>query len=370
MTTDDTTEPAVGGAGYSVARYLAIDEVRDPSIASDGQLLFRADTSGTPQVWTVDEPGGWPRRLTPHEERISTVAASPTAPVVVFGMDTGSDERDQLYASDLDTGVERALTDTPTAKHVWGAWGPDGEEIFFTANRTDRGRFDVYALDVTEPDAEPQLVCEGPGGWFHVDAAGPEGNRLAVVDPHASFDATLSILDRDSGETQSFGSEGSATYEFPVFDGAAGLYCVTNDGRDTAYLGRFDLDTGELIPVAGDDGDHSGAPGTDAWDVDGFAFDRDTGRAAFTRNVGGYSELTVGTLDGTTFVPTATLDPEGIVEDLTLGPNGDRLAVTHTAPDQPYNVRVYDLDEVTDGVDATPSTSDTATGDTDTATGD
>ncbi len=321
-----------------VARYLAVPEVRDPSFTPDGRLLFRADTSGTPQVWTVDDPGGWPRRLTPHEERVSTVAASPTREAFVFGMDAGGDERDQLHYYDLASGRERALTDEPTANHAWGGWGPDGQRVFFTANRRETGRFDVYSLDVGDADATPQLELAGPGGWLHVGAVGPDGDRLALLEPRASDDVRLSILDRDRGARQSFGSDAPARYHSPVFDGNAGLYCITDEGADTAYVGRFDLDTGELTRVAGFD-DGLGGPTTDAWNVDALAR-HENGALAFCRNVGGYSVLHRGRVDGE-FTQTARVETDSVVSDLTFGPDGERLAATHTTPTEPYGVVVY-----------------------------
>ena len=343
METDD--DPRRNGAradagddSHDVTRYLAIDELRDPTFTPEGRLLFRGDTTGTHQVWTVDEPGGWPRRLTPHEERVSTVAAAPTREAFVFGMDAGGDERDQLHYYDLASGQERALTDEPTAKHAWGGWGPDGQRVFFTANRQEGGRFDVYSIDVTG-DASPELELAGPGGWLHVGAVGSDGDRLAMLEPRAGDDVRLSVFDRERDTRQSFGSDAPARYHTPVFDGDAGLYCVTDEGADTAYVGRFDLDTGELTRVAGFD-DGPGGPTTDAWNVDALAR-HESGALAFCRNVGGYSVLHRGRVDDGEFTQTARVETDGVVSDLTFGPDGERLAATHTSPTEPYGVVVY-----------------------------
>jgi dipeptidyl aminopeptidase/acylaminoacyl peptidase len=365
---------------YDVARYLAVDEVTTPTITPDGQLLFLADTTGTPQVWTADEPGEWPTRLTPHDERVSTVSASPTAEAFVFGMDQGSDERDQLFHYDLESGEERALTDDPESKHAWGAWGPQGEQIFFTANREEAGRFDVYSLDVTDPDADPQKRYEGPGGWLHVGAVDAAGERLALLKPNASFDVTLSVLDLETGETTDLSDGEPAVYHHPHFDtggdgdggsGSGGgnggddgggdggdgsgdgdngsLYCVTDSGTDTTYIGRFDLDSGELEKVADSDGNRKGEPGTGAWNVDEFAYHADTGRVVFTRNEGGYSTVHAGTVEDGAFELAAAPDSGGVVTELTFGPEGERVAFAHTEADDPKSVHVAEFEEESEG---------------------
>ena len=332
-----------------VARYLAIDTVEEPTITPAGRLLFRADTTGTPQVWTTDEPGAWPERLTPHEQRVSTVVASPTAEAVVFGMDRGSDERDQLFHYDLTTGTERPLTADPESKHAFGGWFPDGDRIAFTANREQSGRFDVYTLDVsgvssgTDDDsaaddtAEPELIAEGPGGWHNVAAVGPEGERLALVTPNASFDDDLSVLELATGETRRLSDDEPAQYADVTFDGDGGLLCVTNHGADTAYVGRVSVDTGDVVPVAGYD-ERSGGPGTDAWNVDSLAYHADTDRLLFTTNAGGYSRLHGGRLADGGFEPVELPSVDGIVSEPTFAPDGGRVAVTHTASADPYGV--------------------------------
>ena len=336
-------------AGYGVARFLAIEHVDSPAFTPEGRLLFLADASGTPQVWTADAPGAWPERLTPHEERVSALAASPTDESFVYAMDRGSDERDSLLHYDLETGVERPLTDDPGSTHAWGAWGPDGDRVAYTANREADGRFDVYVQSVGAPGesvGDPERVYEGPGGWLNVAAFGPDGDRLVLSNPHSSYDEGLLVLDLDSGGTRTLSDDSEATYSHVGFDGEGGLICVTNRDSDTAYVGRVSLDSGAVNPVAGHD-EATGEPGTDAWDVDALAYDRATSRLAYGVNEGGYSRLHAGTLAGDAddpeLRPVETPEADGIVRGLAFGLDADRLAYTHTSPTEPYGVRACEL---------------------------
>ncbi|MGB9985476.1 S9 family peptidase [Salarchaeum japonicum] len=326
---------------YGVARYLAIERAEAPTVTPAGRLLFLADTSGTPQVWTTETAGTWPERLTPHEERVSAVAASPTDEAFVFGMDQGSDKRDQLFHYDLTTGVETALTDEPEAKHAWGAWGPDGDRVAYTANRADPGRFDVYVQEADSTPGTHERVYEGGGGWLTVAAFGPDGRRLALLKPHSSTNVALSVLDLETGTHRVLSGDEPARHSHVHFDGDGGIYCVTDADADTAYVARYDLDTGARTPVAGYE-ETLGEPETDAWSVDGFAYDAETGRSVFATNENGYNGVHAGVLDGSSFAETVAPDVEGVASGFVFGPNAEWVAFTQTAPTDPYGVHVAD----------------------------
>ncbi|MEF8830845.1 MAG: S9 family peptidase [Halobacteriales archaeon] len=343
--------------GYEVARYLGIDSVDSPAVTPGGRLLFLADTTGTAQVWTVDGPGTWPTRLTPYEERVSTVAASPTDEAFVFGMDAGGNERDQLFRYDLPTGEIARLTDDPEAKHAWGAWAPDGERVAYTANRREAGAFDAYVQGRDETHEAADRVFEGAGGWLTVEAWTP-GDRLVLAKPRSSADVDLYLLDPASGERTRLSGDDAARYAHVAVgpDGDA-VYAVTNHDSDTAYLGRIDVTDPtpgavETVVEGSEEPRSSGsqaAPGDGDWDVDGLAV-HDSGRVVWTRNVDGYSELHAGTLsaDGRAVAETAAPTVDGVVTGLTFGPGGERYAYTLTENTRPYGVHLADFGTVGD----------------------
>jgi dipeptidyl aminopeptidase/acylaminoacyl peptidase len=325
---------------HDVARYLGIDSVDSPSFTVDGDLLCLADTTGTPQVWRVDEADTWPERLTPYEERVSTVAASPERPEFVFGMDRGSDEHDQLYRYDLGSGEITQLTDDPDASHEWGAWSPDGDRIAFAANRTDTGRFDVHVQGRDERATESERVFEGDGGFLSVAAWGPDGRRLALLEPHSSFDVDLHVLDLERDVVRTFGDDEPATFHDVHFDSRGStLYLVTDYGHDTSYVGRVDLDTGE-IGVLTDGSTRADADPGD-WDVDHLAVHRPTERLVYSRNVDGFAELHAGYLNEGELVENAAPNPaDGVVSEIAFGPGGHRYAFGYSDRSTPAGVHV------------------------------
>jgi len=304
---------------YDLERYLNVRSATGATLGPDGQVAFRMNTTGTFQVWTVDEPGGWPEQRTFYEDSVSFASHSPERPELIFGKDEGGNERMQLFRLDED-GVVTALTDRPGAKHRWGGWSHDGERFAFASNRRDESVFDIYVQDRDSTEAE--LVYEGDG-WLSVGGWSPGDDKLLVSEAHSNFDQDVYVLDLATGALDHLTPhEGDVRYGSAQWapDGE-GVYLVTDDGADLQWLARLDLD-GSLAEVRADD----------EWNVDGVSVDTDTGRLAYSRNVDGYTDLTVGELTGPTTVeefPTPDL-PGGLAGGVSWGPEADEFAVTVT----------------------------------------
>jgi dipeptidyl aminopeptidase/acylaminoacyl peptidase len=324
---------------FDFERYLNVRMATGPSFAPDGDgLSFLMDTTGVLQVWTLDEPLAWPNQRTFYDERVSFASWSPERDELIFGMDEGGDERVQLFrlAGDASTVVE--LTDHPDAKHLWGGWSNDGDRFAFTSNRREEAVFDVYVQDRDATGDEARLVYEGEGGYLTVGGWDPDDGRLIVQESHSSFDHDLYVVDVETGESRHVTPhEGNVRYYYPSWgpDGDA-LYLVTDDGADTRYLVRLDLDSLDLDAVV-DDGD---------WNVESLSLDDETGRLVYARNVDGYSELTVGELTGPTTIrefPTPDL-PRGVYSRATFDPDAGRFALATTGSSHNTNVHVVDVE--------------------------
>ncbi|WP_049920027.1 S9 family peptidase [Halobiforma nitratireducens] len=331
--------------------YLCARGTRSPTFGPDEELAVLADTTGTMQVWTVEEPRGWPTQRTFYDERVSFVSWAPDGELIAFGKDAGADEHDQLFVCDADDGRIRQLTDQPDTIHSWGGWCPDGDRIAFTANRRDPSTFDVYVQTIFDgertasPDAEPTLVLEGDGR-YHVADWSPDGRRLLVGEAHASSDADLHVVDVETGEhSHVTPHEGDVRYDHPTFGpGGEGIYCVSDARSDTKELVRIDLESLETETV------RSGGE----WSVDAFVLGADTGRFGYARNVDGYSELYVGRLESATEAVVARVEiPDGVASELTIGPAGERLAATVSSTNLNYSIYVADLTALddTDGLE-------------------
>jgi len=342
---------------YDIERYLNVRSAGGADLGPNGRLSFLLNTTGTGQVWSLEEPLGWPEQHTFFEESVSFVDSSPERTEAVFGMDEGGNERAQLYLLNYESGEITDLTDRPEAKHRWGGWDGEGDRFAFASNRRDEAVFDVYVQDRDATGDDAELVYEGDG-WLSVAGWSPSDDRLIVHEAHSSFDHDVYTLDLATGDlTHHTPHEGDVRYGSPEWgpDGTS-LYLVTDRDSDTLRLERLDLATGGFSVVAsgeettGDsDGDASPAKsgGDDGWNVDGVAIHEESRRVVYSRNVDGYTEITVGELvepDRIDPFPAPDL-PEGVAGGVSFGPDGDRFAITATG--STHNANAYVVDATT-----------------------
>lgn len=322
---------------FPVSRFLSIDAATTPSFTPNGGLVYLRDTTGTPQAWYRADAASDPQRLTAESERFSTVVASPTREEFVFGMDAGSDERDQLFRYNLDTGEQHTLTDDLSSIHLWGGWSPDGDRIAFTANRRDPQTFDVYVQErLGDPDSAT-LVREGDGGFLSIEGWSPDGNRLLATKARSSNAQDVFVISIADGTQTKLNRDDTTRYESAMFGPNSAIYCLTDEPSDTLVLARMDPDTSQVATVV-DGGD---------WNVDGFDLDRSTGTIAYTRNVDGYSTLHLGRLSGDGTSVDVTAEPaleEAVIESVTVSNRGERYAIAHSSRSTPHSIAVGSTD--------------------------
>ena len=327
-------------SGFDLQRYLTIRRAYGASLGPEGTLAFLLDTTGTAQVWTLAEPGSWPRQRTFYDDPVSFVSSSPERPELVFGMDEGGNERMQLFRLGPDGSVV-PLTDRPEAKHRWGGWSHDGERFAFASNRRDDSVFDVYVQGRDE--REPERVFEGDG-WFSVGPWRPDDGAVVLREVHSNFDHDLSVLELATNERRPLTTDTDGVrYGSPQWgpDGEW-LYLVTDEDSDTLYLARMDPTSGVLETVR-EGGD---------WNVGGVAVE-ESGLLVYSRNVEGYTDLTVARIeDGLLDLATPEI-PGSVAGGVSFGPDGERFALSSSGRALNTNVSVVDVDALEEfGADA------------------
>ncbi len=320
---------------YDIERYLKVRHAVGPSLGPNGELAFRYDATGVPQVWRLDEPGAWPEQLTFHEEPVSYASWSPTRSELLYGMDDGGNERTQIHRLSGDGGEAVNLTRTPDAKHYFGGWSHDGDRFAFASNRRDPGAFDAYVQGRDETGDDATLVAE-TDRYLAVVGWSPSDDRLVLHEATSSRDQDLYVVDVATGDLDHV-----TPYDEPVAFGSVAwgpdgdaLYVTTDRDGDTRYLARLDPASGDLDPVVDGGG----------WNVGTVGVDHDTGRVLYVRNVDGAADLHVGDLDGTEIEEYPTPDlPEGVLAGASFGPDAETLAVSVDGRTENANAFVVDV---------------------------
>jgi dipeptidyl aminopeptidase/acylaminoacyl peptidase len=227
------------------SRYLNIREAYGPSFSPNGKrVAFLTNITGVPQVWVIDDSGGWPDQITFHDERVSQARFSPTANQLVFSRDIGGNENAQIYLVNSDGSEERRLTHSDDVMHIFGSWSYDGRQISYTANRRDRSKFDVYVQNIENGEAE--LVWENNHlGFLKVVGFSPDASRLLIHLMQSSMDNDLFEINlQDQNIRKLTEHKGSVRYLSPVYssDGKS-VYCACDQDRDFATLTRIELDS-------------------------------------------------------------------------------------------------------------------------------
>lgn len=335
---------------FSIDRFLNIRSAVAPSFSPDGRFVsFITNTTGLAQLWQVPAGGGWPVQLTFTGESIRGGFYNPRKFELMYSMDTGGNERTQLYllhgvAGNTDHGLGDGwtmndLSRQPKAIHTFGGWSNDGQRFAFSANRDETSRFDIYVQDITasrgrKSPEEARLVQKGPGGYYIAAGWSPDDRFLLVDRAESNANQDLYALDAVSGAVRHLTPhQGDAQYHSPCWSGdGKHVYCAsTANGRDLSGLAEIDVATGKLEYLD-----------TPAHEVEKVAASKHGRWLAWALNVDGRSELKLRDLkNGKMIAPPAL--PLGVVDDIVFAPTEDKLALVFDGPRYNLDIWIWDL---------------------------
>src|SRR5262245_22797241 len=100
---------------HDPAAFVTIGAASAPAFSRDGQTLFHLPGSGLAQVVALELATGDERQLTFHDEKVAILRRSPVDDRLIYGIDRGGDERQQLLLIDPaePSAQPRALTANP-----------------------------------------------------------------------------------------------------------------------------------------------------------------------------------------------------------------------------------------------------------------
>ena len=151
---------------FSFARFLNTRAAQLPRFSPDGRhVAFISDITGIQQLWQVPVEGGWPEQLTFTDDRVMLGVYAHNAGDIVFGMDRGGDEQQQIFR--VRAGVVTGIDVDPAVMHALGAISPDDRQVAFASNRRNSAYFDVYVAGLDGSNV--RRVYEQDGSNFVSD---------------------------------------------------------------------------------------------------------------------------------------------------------------------------------------------------------
>jgi dipeptidyl aminopeptidase/acylaminoacyl peptidase len=327
---------------FPIDQYLNIRGASAPTFSADGRFVaFLTNITGVSQLWQVPVDGGWPTQLTFTRESVRGAHYSPVKPELIFSMDTGGNERTQLFRLfGVGTGKDHGLGEgwtaqdlskQPKAIHQWGGWSHDGASFAFSATREDPARFDVYVQKI---DGDARLLAKGPGGYFVPAGFSPDNASLLVVRPESNYNQDLYVLDVASGKLRHLTPhKEDSQYESPAWsaDGKT-IYCAsTAGGRDLTGLAQIDVASGKLSYLE-----------TPEHEVEAVEASPRGRWLAYRLNVDGKTELKLRDLkSGKTVSPQGL--PLGVVASKEFSPDDSKLALVFDGPRHNGDIWIWDL---------------------------
>lgn len=333
--------------------YARIGTAGTAVFARGGRTLFHLRGGGLPQAWALNLDTGADRQLTFHDEKLALLRRCPTDDRLVYGIDRGGDERQQLLLIDPseERPMPRALTDDPAVIHDWGAFSPDGKRIAFAANTRDQAQFDIYLQDVDGGARECVYRANGHTGEQGngiVSVAGfrPDGAALALLADRGYGDMSVLVLDLASGLAAAFPSHTGTNYQSVRWASEGGTLLALTDhgGSNFLRLCRLDPDSGTVEIVYA-------APHRD---VEAWAMSSDGTMLATIENDRGYAVLRIGPLgfgepgignpdrgDPGDQRPIVAGLPRGVISEPAFAPDGASLVFTVAAPTVPPSIWLW-----------------------------
>jgi dipeptidyl aminopeptidase/acylaminoacyl peptidase len=227
-----------------IEELFANPAIAQVNISPDGNFLaWLAPRNGHLNIWLHDCTTGSGRFLTDERERSIHTFAWGNSRTIVFARDTNGDENYQIYLLDIDSENPPTLCTPPQGvrAEILSTLPLHDDRILITHNGRAKEVFDVYALDLER--GELKLIEENPGGVVEWIPDRDGTIRIAVRTDGAN--RTLLYRSRSDEPFRELLTTTFRTVFAPVHFAEDGhsFYVLSNRGRDTAAIYRFDPDT-------------------------------------------------------------------------------------------------------------------------------
>jgi dipeptidyl aminopeptidase/acylaminoacyl peptidase len=293
-------------------------DVRAPGLGQvtpDGKRLFFVwNTTGTPTLWRLDAPKGFPVQMTGGEDRTGLADITPDGKLLVLSRDHGGEEDPGLYLQPVEGGPTRVIQHKKGSRAFYGFVQDDARTIWFRANDVKPDSYAIHRGDLVTGKSE--IVFSEPGLWDIADHR-DEAGELTLLLQKATGSVSAEYFEW-SAKTRAlrplFGQGEHVEYQAAYAAEPGEVLVLTNKLGEWRRLYRFR--EGNFTPVTPELG----------MDVASFVVDGARKRVYYTVNEGGSSRLRV--LDARTLQPVRFPEMKGADQVILGSPSRDGRFVT------------------------------------------
>ncbi len=320
----------------SLMRYQNIRAAKFRTWTADSDGLYVLTGFGdVDSIHRIDQPGGARRQLTFYDEPIGAVIGQPGGDELLFTRDVGGSEFSQIFRFDPGTGDAEMLTDGES-RNTAVIWDRGGSRIAWQSTRRDGAANDIWIMDPFTEDSARLVLEASDGSWWEPFEFSATGSKLLLMKYVSITDASVYLLDLDSGKAVRLaGGDGSANRPVAFDDEGGGIWLLTDRGSEFKQLAWMPAAPGSVPKRVTAD-----IP----WSVSGSTISTDRRRLAFIVNEDGRSRLYLMDTRTRRYTQVHGI-PTGVVFGLQFSPDGRRLGMTLNTPQSPSDTFVLELGE-------------------------
>ena len=226
----------------SIERMLDVRSTGLGIPAPDGNALYYGwGITGSPQVFKLDRPKGFPIQLTGGQDRTLLHGVTPDGKWIVLGRDSAGEENPGLYLQPTSGGPLRLVFQARKVQAHFAFVTADSRELYFTANDESPDSYTLYRFDV--PSGARTRVFGEKGFWSVADHKGSGASlRLLLAKRPSSLASEYYEYVPSTGRlTPLLGMGESVRYQAQYAAQAGELLVNTDRFRDFAVLYRWKI---------------------------------------------------------------------------------------------------------------------------------
>ncbi len=170
-------------------------DVRVPNggiLSADGKkLFFNWKISGSKQVWSLDQPKGFPIQLSGGSTGTTLESVTPDGKWLILTRDQDGEETPGIYLQSTNGGAITVIQHTPKTKADPQHISADSNYLYWTANDIESSSYAIYRSELPKRSGQPigkkELLLDTPGLWSILDS--DDKRELFLLSKHTGSES-------------------------------------------------------------------------------------------------------------------------------------------------------------------------------------